>query len=340
MSLKIFDSSGYINIRGILSEGYPFNFVVGGRGTGKTYTALKTVIEDHIPFLLMRRTQQQADIISKPEFSVFKPLNRDMGLDIKSKPVSRYSGMFYIEESEKIHPLGYTCALSTISSMRGFDASDIELLIYDEFIPEPHERLLKNEAEALMNAYETVNRNRELTGHKPLQLICLANANDISNPVFAYLDMVRIADKLQQSGSMRWTDKARGIQLIMLTHSPISSRKSGTVLYSLTAGTDFSAMALSNDFRVDRSHIRSRPLSEYYPVCQIGSICIYHHKAKKRLYCTTHKSGVFNSTYADTETDRLAYQRTYRTHWNHYISGKMDFSDLTCETLFQKYWNY
>ena len=45
-------------------------------------------------------------------------------------------------------------ALSTVSNLRGFDMSDCTLLIYDEFIPEPHERPLKNEAAALFNAYE------------------------------------------------------------------------------------------------------------------------------------------------------------------------------------------
>jgi hypothetical protein len=53
--------------------------------------------------------------------------------------------MFYEPDAEEMpHPIGYTCALSTLSNMRGFDASDIQLLICDEFIPEKHERLLKN----------------------------------------------------------------------------------------------------------------------------------------------------------------------------------------------------
>ena len=41
-------------------------------------------------------------------------------------------------------------------------ASDI---IFAEFIPEAHERLIKNEAAALFNFYETINRNRELDGN-------------------------------------------------------------------------------------------------------------------------------------------------------------------------------
>ena len=260
--MRIYDSSGYVNVRGILDEGYPFNFLVGGRGTGKTYTTLKVAKEDHRRFMLMRRTQSQADLISKPEFSVFKPLNEDLGWNVMVKSISKYNSMFYEpgDDEEMLHPIGYTCALSTLSNMRGFDASDIQLLIYDEFIPEKHERLLKNEADALFNAYETMNRNRELKGVAPIQMVCLANANDITNPVFESLKLIRVADKMQKGNSDRWTDDKRGIQLIMLHRSPISKKKSETVLYNLTDGSEFANMALDNDFNVDRQHVKPRPL--------------------------------------------------------------------------------
>jgi len=340
--MKIYDSNGYVNVRGILNEGYPFNFLVGGRGTGKTYTTLKVAREDRKTFMLMRRTQSQADLISKPEFSVFKPLNNDLGWNIQVKSISKYNSMFYEPQSDDgnlPHPIGYTCALSTLSNMRGFDASDIQLLIYDEFIPEKHERLLKNEADALFNAYETMNRNRELKGVAPIQMVCLANANDITNPVFESLKLIRIADKMQKGNADRWTDENRGIQLIMLHRSPISKLKSNTVLYNLTEGSEFSNMALDNDFNVDRQHIKPRPLSEYMPICTIGELCLYRHKSDNRMYATTHLSGVFNRKYTLSESDRLQYQRLYRVHWDMYISRKIDFEDVLSEKLFIKYWD-
>ena len=340
--MKIYDSTGYVNIKGILSEGYPFNFLVGGRGTGKTYTTLKVAKEEGLKFMLMRRTQSQADLISKPEFSVFKPLNEDLGWNVMVHRISKYNSAFYelSGDDEKIeHDRGYTCALSTLSNMRGFDASDIQLLIYDEFIPEKHERLLKNEADAIFNAYETMNRNREIKGIQPIQMVCLANANDITNPVFESLKLIRIADKLQKSGGERWTDEKRGIQLIMLRRSPISRQKSQTVLYNLTEGSTFADMALSNSFNVDRHHVRPRPLTEYTPVCSIGELNLYRHKSEIRLYASTHLSGVFNRKFSTTDSDRLYYQRMYRTHWDMYIGNKIDFEDVLSEKLFLKYWD-
>lgn len=336
--MKIYDPNGYVNIEGILDEGYPFNFLVGGRGTGKTYSALKVARERRLMFMLMRRTQSQADLISKPEFSVFKPLNHDMMINVEVERISKYNSMFYEMDGENKIPIGYTCALSTISNMRGFDASDIQLIIYDEFIPEKHERLLKNEADALWNAYETMNRNREIRGMAPIQLLCMANANDITNPVFESLKLIRIADKMQRGNADRWTDEKRGIQLIMLHRSPISKQKAGTVLYKLTSGSEFEAMALDNDFNVNTQHVRPRPLTEHVPVCSIGELCIYKHKSENRLYASTHVSGVFNRKYTLSDTDRLHYQRLYRSHWDMYVSGKVDFEDVLSEKLFLKYW--
>ena len=340
--MKIYDSSGYVNIRGILDEGYPFNFLVGGRGTGKTYTTLKVAKEDGRLFMLMRRTQSQADLISKPEFSVFKPLNSDLGWNVMVKSISKYNSMFFepdLDDEKSEYPIGYTCALSTLSNMRGFDASDIQLLIYDEFIPEKHERLMKNEADALFNAYETMNRNREIKGIAPIQMICLANANDITNPVFESLNLIRVADRMQKGNNDRWTDDKRGIQLIMLHRSPISKQKANTALYNLTEGSEFANMAIDNDFNVNRQHVRPRPLAEYVPVCAIGELCIYRHKAENRMYCSTHLSGVFNRKFTLSDADRLHYQRIYRNHWVMYIGNKMDFEDVLSEKMFLKYWD-
>lgn len=334
--MKIYDANGYVNIEGILAAGYPFNFIVGGRGTGKTYTALKVARASGRKFMLMRRTQSQSDLISKPEFSVFKPLNEDMQINVQVKRISKYNSVFYENDID----LGYTCALSTIANMRGFDASDIQLLIYDEFIPERHERLLKNEADALFNAYETMNRNREIKGRQPMQMLCLANANDITNPVFESLRLIGIADKLQKGRGERWTDDRRGIQLIMLHRSPISQAKAGTALYNLTAGSSFADMALSNDFDIDRQHIKPRPITEYVPVCAIGELNIYRHKNEKCLYCTTFTNGVFNKRFATTDTDKLYYQRTYSNHWEMYIANRIDFESLLAEKLFLHYWDF
>ena len=168
--MKIFREDGYLDMGAIMAEGYPFTLVCGGRGTGKTFTAIYETINDNISFMLMRRMQTQVDMINKPEFSPFKAHERVFGWHIGMEKISKNNSAIYRQElcddgyKSVGAPIGYTAALATISNMRGFDASDVQRVIFDEFIPEKHERPIKNEAVAIYNAYETINRNRELNG--------------------------------------------------------------------------------------------------------------------------------------------------------------------------------
>ena len=344
--MNLYDDNGYVNIKKILSLNIPFTAVVGGRATGKTYTTLKTVIEEGITFMYMRRLQSQADLINKPEFSPFKVLNADMHWHIGTMPISKYNAGFYQttlnETGDKRipegTPLGYTCALSTVSNLRGFDASDVELLIYDEFIHEKHERDLKNEGDAFLNAYETINRNRELKGRKPLQCILLANSTNMANPIFMSLGLVRIADKMKKIGNTTYINQKRGIALFMLDDSPISKKKADTALYRLTENTEFSRMALGNEFAVEEiGRVKSQHLKAYKPVVAVGEICIYEHKSDRTYYCTTHISGNperFGSGSAELERFRKKYLWLWQRE---YMSNNIIFEEYVCQILFEEY---
>lgn len=334
MSINIYEASGYLDIPAIVSCKIPFTFIVGGRATGKTYGALKHVLRSGKKFMLMRRTQSQTDLINKPEFSPFKPVCDDMGIEIDVKPSTKYNSSFIYNEEV----IGYTCALSTISNMRGFDASDVEILIYDEFIPERHERALKNEGAAFLNAYETINRNRELKGRKPLQALCLANAFDIANPIFMELGLVGIAEKMQQKGQEVYMNRDKGIMIVMPKSKKISGKKSETALYRLTEGSNYADMALTNKFSYNPTdNIKTQPLSEYRPVVSVGEITIYKHKSGRRYYVSEHRTGnpeSYNTDEVDIKRFITAHgRRLYRAHMN----GNVLFENMTCKSLFELY---
>ena len=211
--MKLYQESGYVNMGAIFDLGLPFNFIVGGRGTGKTYTALKECVERNEVFFFLRRTQAQTDLVSKSEFSPFKKLNSDLGWNIKTAPISKNNAAFFQADADGQvtgNPIGYTGALSTMANIRGFDSSEVVRILYDEFIPELHEKPIKNEGAAFLNAYETINRNRELQGQKPVQVVCMANANTMSNALFLELGLVRVADKMLRDGREIFIDKKRG----------------------------------------------------------------------------------------------------------------------------------
>ena len=354
--MKLYLDNGYLNIPGILATKQPFIFCWGGRATGKTYGALKEAIESGVKFGLMRRTQTQLDVISKPEFSPFKPLNKDMGINVGIVPLSKYNGgIYHMKEEVKIvdgeekrtgkqipegSPIGYTFALSTIANIRGFDGSDIDWLIYDEFIPEPHARPIKEEHEAFLNAYETINRNRELQGRPPLQVLCLANANTLANPLFMGLNLVTKAERMYRTGQEYSVDQKRGIVLVNLCRSTISEQKSITALYRLAGNSSFSRMALSNDFsgEEERGRIGSKPLQEFRPVVAVGEICIYQHKSRDLYYCSSHVSGS-PPTFGVGDVEKARLRRSYNWLWLAYLNNKMEFEERICEILLTKYFS-
>ena len=312
MDKNIYLESRYLNIGYILRFHVPFIFCVGGRGTGKTYGALKYVLDNGVKFLYMRRTQAQADLINRPEFSPFKSIMRDTGAIILSAPITKYNSAFYrgkIEGDKTIPdgaPIGYTLALSTVSNLRGFDMSDCELLIYDEFIPEKHERPLKNEAQALFNAYETINRNRELTGAPAMKVLCLANANTIVNPIFEALKIIDKVYAMENSGQVVSINEARGYAIVLLAGSPISERKRDTALYKLTRGSEFESMAIDNSYNVQFTH-QNVNLLEYAPLFTVDGITIYKHKSGAGFYVTRHASG--GAEQIDTRLYRKQFAR-------------------------------
>ena len=344
--MRLYTDAGWVDIPEILHQGYPFNFVSGGRGTGKTYGALLHGRQRSAPmnrFMLLRRTQAQVELISKPEFSPFKAIDAGSGTLTVTQPLTKYTSGFYDgreqdDGSVKAYgpPLGYTAALSTFSNLRGWSAPEISLCIFDEFIPERHERPIKDEAGALWNCYESINRNREMAGGSPLQLLCLANANTLGNPIFIDLQLVSVAEKMRAKGREIWTDDKRGILLVLLQQSPISEAKRDTALYRLQQGSEFSKMALDNDFAYEeRSEVGRLPLKELVPLVAVGEICIYRRKAGG-YYVSGHRSGS-PELFGTGPNDLLRFKRKYLWLWQAYMNKRVVFEQYIHEILLNKY---
>lgn len=341
--MELYTPKGWLNFRAVRDMGYPFTFVIGGRGTGKTFGALDTSIEDGLPFALMRRTQTQADLIGNPTFSPLRPICRERGLELLTRPIVKGISGFYrskmldgkrLPEGE---PLGISCALSTLGNVRGFDGSAIRILIYDEFLPERGDRPLKAEADKFYNAYETINRNRELSGSPPLQAVLLGNSNDLGSPLLLKLDLVDRLESMQRAGKTVWTSDKRGIAVVLLRDSPVSAAKAGTALYRLAEGSEYSDMALGNAFAYeDRGSIRSRPLAEYRPVVGIGDdLTIYRHKSKRLYYVSRHRTGS-PPVYSTGETDLDRLRRSYGWLYKEMLDGTLDYESYPCQLMLTK----
>lgn len=337
--MSIYLRSGYLDVEKILSYKIPFSFILGGRATGKTYGSLKTLYQTDTRFMLMRRTQAQCDLINKPEFNPYKVIASDLNKDIRVKSISKYNALIYEYQGEDLEDktLGYTCALSTIANMRGFDASDVKVLLYDEFIPERHERALKNEGAAFLNSVETLGRNRELKGEDPLQVLCLANAFNIANPIFLELGLVGICEKMKAKGQELYINRERGILIALLDKSLISKQKADTALYRVAGGA-YAEMALANDFSYNSTDdIKSRSLKEFRLLCTVGEISIYKHKSQRKFYVSEHRTG----TAPEYKSDEVGLKRYQKKHgltlFSAYMRGNVGFENMLTKSLFEQY---
>ena len=289
----------FINVTDYFIPGIVFYVFLGGRGVGKTYSALDWARcdwqENDKGFVLLRRTDEERKLGAL--FNPFEQINADKGSmivtsSLGSKVTGFYKGMV-TEEGVKADgaPIGYLLALSTIAGVRGLglNMDFVDKIIYDEFIAEQHVRNLKNEGEAILNAYETINRNREMLGRDPAKMIFLANSNSLANPLFITLGIVREVERMLAQGKSGIIDKKRRLAIFFLDDAEFHAEKQRTALYELAGRSDFSSMALNNEFSHDDfSNVRSFSIKGAHPVYQIG----------EKIHCWRSSDGHLLITYA------------------------------------------
>lgn len=337
--MKLYESTGYANMPDIIESDTPFVLCIGGRGTGKTYGSIKYLLENEIMFIYLRRTGSQMELVSKDQFSPIVKIAGDLGIVLTSVPLSKYAtGVYHIGDDGKPagDPVCVIMGLSTVSNARSYDATKVKVILYDEAIPERHERQFAHEGESFLNMYESVNRNREMDGQPPVKCVVLANANNLEAPILRALNCVKTLDRMRSKRQTQRVDRTTGLSIYLLNDSPISAEKRETALYKLTLGKgDFNDMALENEFSADNyTDLGSRPLNEYVPIAAIGSICLYQHKYNYSWYVSETISGK-PEQYDNTVTDRVRFRKKYIRSWTDYISKKMVFENVAAKVFYK-----
>lgn len=326
---KIYDSAGWVNWPYIINQHCAFNMVVGARGVGKTYGLMKECILAGRKFIYLRRLKSQLDQCVSADGNPFKRLNTDNAWSITPK---RTTGgvLFQTAEGDMV---SVGVALSTVANVRGFDYSDFDCIIFDEAVASDGERPINHEFEAFLNFYETVNRNRELTGADPVQCFLLGNANRLTNPYYSGWHFMKTALKMISGRQMVWRSEDGTRLMVLLLDSRISARKADTALYA-NASTGFLSMALDNAFRTDATQIRSMPLAEFNHVVSIGDVGIYRHKSKRLYYVssTAHKS-----EYEPYGISLKMFQNDFYSLRLYYLIQKIVyFESYECELIFRE----
>ena len=287
----------------------PFNFIIGGRGTGKTYgglTRCKDLYEEGLAewdiqpgsrFMYMRRTEVEVQSIADEYYNPFKAINRDTKSEITSAYLKKNNmGTFHNlpidREDRKL--IGYASALSVFSNLRGADLSDVSILIFDEFIKEGVKKQMKAEADAFFNAYETISRNRELRGLPPLICYLFSNATDIESPLLAELGLIPVIEKMLQKHQAYFTDKDRGIHIELLSERElgvVNARKEQNAISKLTKGTKYYRHAQDNEFAYNSFvNIVKQDTRHYLPWIEVDGVYIYRSKSDMVYYACRSKA--------------------------------------------------
>lgn len=283
--------------------------VIGGRGIGKTYSGLQWLIKSN-RMLYVRNQADEIQLCCSDIGNPFKSINRDFGFEYE---FVKKGGMYRIYEGpeEKTEYRGIGVSLATAGKLKGFDLSDVDRLIWDEFIPDPDLVIRFDEGQAFLRFYETVARNREILGKEPLKALLLSNATQISSRALHAFGVADLVENMVRHGIRKATLPAKKIKIVFPVQEELMKLKENTALYQ-ASGKDskFARNAINNEF-VDMSlrNVKKRKLVEYIPLCAYEDMYIYKHKHRKEMYVCSSYADV--EVYTELDTKNLFIRRFF-----------------------------
>ena len=162
-------------------EEYPnhlIHCVIGARGVGKSYSTKRLILEEFLEYgkqaLILRRYKNQAesmattyftDVLQKEFPTVEYELKGDMGF-INGEPFCLFTG------------------LNGNSLAKGSSFPNVYYIIYEEVMPEPGEKIIKDEYKKLESIIVTVDRFEDR-----IEVICVGNNTSYYNPIFDTLKL-------------------------------------------------------------------------------------------------------------------------------------------------------
>lgn len=331
---KIYTKQGWVNWGWLMEDPASFIMMVGPRGVGKTYGIFDYCISKRIPFIYLRRLKTQLDLCGKPAGNPFRKISIDKRINIV--PFKSDGVISFRHDSRGGEEVAIGVSLSTVATVRGVDFSGYDVIVFDESVPMSGEKPIKDEFQTFLNFYETVNRNRETEGLKPVKCILLGNANKLSNPYYTGWKFTKTALRMLHGKQMVYRTPDGTRMMILLQDSPISAKKAETVLYQ-NATDDFISMALDNAFKTDATNIKSEPLREYTHIVSVGEIGIYRHKSDRRYYVSAKTSLPY---YDDFGIQLKMFQQNYfMLRVNYMVNKNILFEDYESELLFRDYFD-
>lgn len=234
----------YYSNHDLLTRNAMFNFVIGGRGTGKTYnfkyTRIKHYIKTRKQFIYLRRYKSEFE--DRQEF--FRDVvERFPGWEFK---VDGMKGFIRRESVEEKNPNKWECmcyfvTLANALSKKSVPYPDVDMIGFDEFILDKgHLHYIKNEVKAFQDFYNTVDRFQDR-----VKVLFMANAVSIINPYF-------VAWKLKPRKDQRFVRAYNGYMIVETVQSDMfRAHVDNTRFGQMIKNTSYYDYAVGNNFQDD-----------------------------------------------------------------------------------------
>lgn len=241
----------YYNYGRILSYNAFLNFLIGERGVGKTFGAVKMVTNLYLKkkeqFAYIRRYKSD---LKHGVDTFFTSVNKKE--IFKEHKLYSKNNKFYCDDE----CFGYAMTLSTAQDLKSSNYDNVTTIIFDEFIIEEGQKkyYLHNEVETFLNLLETIARMRNV------RVFLLGNAgNVVTNPYFLYFDL-----QLPYNSDIK-TFKDGLILLQYMDNEEYRKEKSETPLGRLVRGTSFEKYAIQNqDTHINKNFIEHKQASSKF----------------------------------------------------------------------------
>lgn len=271
--------------------------MLGGRGIGKTYgckqEALNNYFHKQKQFIYLRRYKEEIKPLKNGKF--FEAISYEYP-DYEFRVHGELAQCRAAESNDKWETMGYLINLSTALTKKSVDYSQVNMIIYDEFIiPKGYIRYLPNEVESFLDFYETVDRMRD-----EVKVYFISNAISQFNPYFSYFKI-----KAPEVGKF-YKDKHLVVQ--MCDMQEFINKKKQTRFGQLIDGTRYGRYAIDNEFYLDsETFIGTKPATAKY-------YCTILYRNKKFGIWADYRNGVF---YVNNQVDnsfKIEYALTDEDH--------------------------
>lgn len=338
ITYNIYDENGYVNIPWIAERPTWLKVIIGARQVGKTYGALKYHLDHDMRFILLRRTTEELEFIaSSAELDPFLPFAPEYRTRIVRQAKS-YAIKDY-DEAGKVIPesfRGLVMSLPQIAHVRGFNGSLYDSIVLDEFIPEKGVLVRKTEGQSLLNAYTTINGNRELEGRPPCTLWLLANTNNINSSILEALKLSQPVIRMRTKG-VEYTEIG-GVSIFQGYSAKITDRRKMTALaQQIDPNSEFAKMAYSNEWAYDMSPlVRPRSLKGMTPLCSYaGELYVWEDQAGLYVCGAKHDA----APYKDNGFSTAQFTSDYAWMAPYYAGALITFSDELILARFKRLFN-